>query len=131
LELDVDEPEVGVHEVVVEEQALAFGGLHVVALLPAQGKGAAGFDHRVDADQALLDPIAFDHGAGRHVFVSGAGQVLPRAAGRLRHPVGVGLQALRLLDQEAFEVPAMDLGLQESGHRVAAEKRQVAPEDQR
>ncbi|PYO56579.1 MAG: hypothetical protein DMD83_13650, partial [Candidatus Rokuibacteriota bacterium] len=131
LELDVDEPEVGVHEVVVEEQALALGELHVVALLPAQGERAAGFDHRVDADQALLDPIAFGQGAGQLVFVAGSWQVLTGPAGRLGHPAGVGLEALGLLDHEALEVPAMDVvGLEEGGHGIAAEERQVAPEHQ-
>ncbi len=79
----------------------------------------------------MRDAIAFGQGSGQIVFVAGFSQGLKRASRRVGHPAGMGLETLGLLDQEAREVPAMDLfGFEEGGHGVAAEERQVATEDQ-
>jgi hypothetical protein len=130
LQLDVDQPELAVHEEVVEEQALALGRLDVGGLIPAQGVGAAGFEHRIDADQAVLDAIARGELAGQGFHLGVLGEVLEGAAGLLGHPPRVSLEASRLLEQEAFELVPRDLlSFQKAGHGRPAEEGQVATED--
>lgn len=79
LHANVDEPQVAIHEVVVQVQAFALGRLHVG--LPgreAQRERAAWFDGREDAHQAVRDAVALGHFA-RRIFLTQLGtQVLER-----------------------------------------------------
>jgi hypothetical protein len=84
LPLDVDEPELAVHEVVVEKQTLALGRLDVVGLIPGQGVGAAGFEDRVDTDEAVLDAIALGELAGQSCHLGVLGEVLEGTSRLLR-----------------------------------------------
>jgi hypothetical protein len=83
LQAYVNQPEVPIHEVVVEDEALAAGGLDERRpLAPAQGKGAAGFDRGEDADQPLLDPIPLGQLAGEILLARPFPEILIRVGPR-------------------------------------------------
>ena len=58
LEEDVDQAELGVHEVVVDEEALAPGRLDVRGLVPAHGVGPTRLQGRKHADPTVRDAVA-------------------------------------------------------------------------
>jgi hypothetical protein len=131
LQLDMDQAEIAVHEVVVEEETLAFGGLNEGrALLPAEGEGPAGFERREDSDQAVLDVVALSELTGEGFLVRPLSKVLvgtPLARG---HLMGMGFHARRLSQHEALDLPPANARtLQETRHRVATEEREVSAEN--
>jgi hypothetical protein len=130
LEPHVDEAKVPVHEVVVEAQALPSSRLDEGRpFAPPEREGAAGFDHGEDADQPLLDPIALGQLACQLFLPRALPEVLVGPACACRHLPRVILEAVGLRQHEAFHLaPANPPGVEEAGHRVAAEERQIPPE---
>ena len=128
LDLDVDEPELAVHKVVVELQALALGRVDPrLVLLPHQRERSARLDDRKHADKSLADAVSLGDLSSQILLSRRLAQVLVGPPRCRRHHASVLLDPFRLLEQEGFELPAVDLlAPQEVGHREAAHQRQVS-----
>ncbi|HEX9382012.1 MAG TPA: hypothetical protein VF908_01295 [Gemmatimonadaceae bacterium] len=91
-------------------------------LLPHQRERPRQLEHREDADQPLVDPIALGDLPGEILLPRPLTQVLVRATGGGRHLHRVLLEARAFGEQEGREPPAVDAsGLEEVGDRGAAQ----------
>ena len=118
-----------VHEVVVEEQALAPGRLDVRGVVPADGVGPARLQGREHADEAALDTVALSDLAGEVFFADPPSEVLEGTALTLGHAAGVFLEPRRLAQQEALQLrPADAAAVKEGREGGPAEERKIAAE---
>jgi hypothetical protein len=127
---NVQQTQIAVHEVVVQVQALALGGLHVG--LPggeAQRERAARLQGREDTHQTIVDAVTLGDLA-RGIFLAHLGaQVLERPAVLASHGQCMRLDALGVGQQERLDAGTVDLvRLQQLRHRPPRHDWQIAAE---
>jgi hypothetical protein len=103
------EPELGIHEVVVDRLTLAARREDSRATFSIRNtKGSARLESRQHTHKAALNAITFGNSPRRSLLALGSVQVSIRAPGLLGHTLGMGLQPVRLLRHERLQVLEQD-----------------------
>jgi hypothetical protein len=128
----VEEAELGVEEVVVEDEATPVVFLQAWSALAVEdAEGRAGFQDGEDANQALGDVVALGEVLGVFVLAGAAVAVEERASGLFGELLGMVLEALGLLGREGLEVLEEDvLVLEEVFPALGIAEGEVALEDE-
>ena len=125
------EAQARVHDVVVEEQALATGGLNEgFPFAEAEREHAARLKDAEDAHEPLFNPIALGHGPGLFFHRHVGRQIRKRSAFAFGPCLGMRSDPGGLLEKKRFEVTEADIVMiKEPRHGVAVLQWQIASED--